>query len=48
MKKVDLDHPNSYQLENRTNLFMLVLSPTQKTQPNYHELNKYIGLKMHL
>ncbi len=37
MKKVDLHHPNSYQLEHGINLFMLVLNPTQTTQQNYHE-----------
>jgi hypothetical protein len=40
-------HPNSCQLEHGTNIFVLVLI-TQKTQKNYHELSKSIGLKNHL
>ncbi len=40
MKKVDMHHPNSCQLEHCTNLVVLVLSPVQKTQKNYHELSK--------
>ncbi len=48
MKKVDMHHSNSCQLEHGTNLFVLVLNPMEKTQQNYHELNKSIGLKRHL
>jgi hypothetical protein len=48
MKKVDLHHPNSCQLGHGTNLFVLVLSPMQKAQQNYHELNKSTSLKRHL
>jgi hypothetical protein len=35
-----MHHPDSYQLEHGTNLFVVVLSPTQKSQQKYHELSK--------